>query len=59
VVIATELRELSLHVPSAPLGLAMPPTSGAFKAAEDANVMQIDVGDPAKTVPIGARLDPK
>jgi hypothetical protein len=37
----------------------MPPTSGAFKAAEDANVMQIDVGDPAKTVPIGARLDPK
>jgi hypothetical protein len=37
----------------------MPPTLGAFKATEDAKVVQIDAGDPAKTVQIGATLDPK
>jgi hypothetical protein len=36
-----------------------PLTFGAFKAAEDANAMQIDAGDPAKTVQIGSSLDPK
>jgi hypothetical protein len=37
----------------------MPPTSGAFKATEDAKAVQIDAGDPAKTVQIGATLEPK
>jgi hypothetical protein len=32
----------------------MPPSSGAFKAADDAKVMQIDAEDPTKTVQIGA-----
>jgi hypothetical protein len=35
-VITTELRELSLRVPSVPLSLAMPPIFSAFKVAEDA-----------------------
>jgi hypothetical protein len=37
----------------------MPLTSGAFKAAEDAKAVQIDAGDPTKTMQIGASLDPK
>jgi hypothetical protein len=31
----------------------------AFKAVKDAKVIQIIVGDPAKTMQIGASLDPK
>jgi hypothetical protein len=46
-VIVAELRELSLWIPSVPLGQAMPPSSNAFKAAEDAKAMQIDT----KTLP--------
>jgi hypothetical protein len=37
----------------------MPPTSGIFKMDEDAKVVQIDARDHAKTVQIGASLDPK
>jgi hypothetical protein len=37
----------------------MPPSSGAFKAAEDAKVMQIDTEDPTKTLQIRAGLNPK
>jgi hypothetical protein len=37
----------------------MRPSSGAFKAAKDAKVVQIDTDDPTKTVEIGAGLDPK
>jgi hypothetical protein len=33
--------------------------SGAFKATKDAKAVQIDAGDPTKTVQIGASLDPK
>jgi hypothetical protein len=36
----------------------MPSSSGTFKAAEDAKVMQIDVEDLAKTIQIGASLTP-
>jgi hypothetical protein len=54
-----KLSELSLWVPSAPLGTAMPHTYGAFKAAEDAKAVQIDAGDPAKTMYIESSLDPK
>jgi hypothetical protein len=32
---------------------------GAFKADEDTKAVQIDAGDPAKTVQIGASLNPK
>jgi hypothetical protein len=59
VVAATELRELSPRVPSAPLSLAMPPTSGVFKVAKDTKVGQIDAGDPTTNVQIRASLDPK
>jgi hypothetical protein len=41
------------------LSLVMPPTSSVFKAVVDAKAVQIDVEDPAKTVQIGANLDPK
>jgi hypothetical protein len=37
----------------------MPPSSGAFKAVEDAKAVQIDTDDPTKTVQIGASLNPK
>jgi hypothetical protein len=49
-----ELRELSLRVPMVLIGPTMPPSSGGFKVAEDANVVQIDVEDPTKTVQIGS-----
>jgi hypothetical protein len=35
------------------------PSSSAFKAIEDAKVMQINAEDPAKTVQIRADLNPK
>jgi hypothetical protein len=59
VVAMAKLRELSLQVPTEPLISAMPPTSGIFKMDEDAKVVQIDARDHAKTVQIGASLDPK
>jgi hypothetical protein len=37
----------------------MAPLSGAFKVAEDAKAMHVDVDDPAKTVQIEASLNPK
>jgi hypothetical protein len=37
----------------------MPPSSNAFKAAEDAKAMQIDTEDTAKTIQIRAGLNPK
>jgi hypothetical protein len=54
-----KLRELNLGVPSMPLDPVMPPTTGAFKAVEDAKVMQIDARDPTITMQIGVRMDPK
>jgi hypothetical protein len=50
VVPAVELRELNPRVTLASLSLATPPMFGTFKAAEDAKALQIDAGDPAKTV---------
>jgi hypothetical protein len=58
-VAATELRELSLQATSASPGPAMPPSSDAFKAVEDAKTMQIDAEDPTKTVQIRTGLNPK
>jgi hypothetical protein len=50
VVVVTKLRELSLRVPSVSLGPAISPTVGAFKADEDTKAVQINAGDPTKTV---------
>jgi hypothetical protein len=58
-IVAVELIELSHRVPSASLGLAIPPSSGAFKAVEDAMAVQINTEDPAKTTQIGAGLNPR
>jgi hypothetical protein len=55
----TKLRELSLWVPTAPPNLAIPMTLSIFKMDEDAKAVQIDAGDPAKTVQNRASLDPK
>jgi hypothetical protein len=54
-----ELRELSLRLPTAPLGPVMPPMSGIFKMDKDAKDVQIYVGDPTKNRQIGASLVPK
>jgi hypothetical protein len=58
-VTAVELRELSLREPSILTGPAMPPSSGTFRAAEDAKAVHIDAEDPAKIIQIGASLNPK
>jgi hypothetical protein len=58
-VAATELREWSLQELSSLTDLAMPPSSNAFKAVEDAKAMQIDAKDPTRTIQIGADLNPK
>jgi hypothetical protein len=58
-VTTTELRELSLRVPPVLTSLVMPSSSGAFTMAEYTKAMQIDADDPAKTVQIGASLNPK
>jgi hypothetical protein len=42
-----------------PLNPGMPSMSGAFKADEDAKVVQINIEHPAKTMQIGASQDPK
>jgi hypothetical protein len=55
----TKLRELSLWIPTAPPNLAIPMTLSIFKMDEDAKAVQIDAGDPAKTVQNRASLDPK
>jgi hypothetical protein len=49
-VVAVELRELSLQVPTTPLDPSMPSTSSIFKIDEDAKAVHICTGDPAKTV---------
>jgi hypothetical protein len=54
-----ELRELSLQVPAALLSSAMPSTSSIFKMDEDDKAVHICTGDLAKTMQIGASLDPK
>jgi hypothetical protein len=54
--LTTELRELSLRIPTVPPSLAMPTTSAIFKTDEDAKYIQIDAGDLAKTMQIGASL---
>jgi hypothetical protein len=59
VVISAKLREVSLQISLAPLSMAMPPSSSAFKAIKDAKAVQIDAEDPAKTVQIGSGLNPK
>jgi hypothetical protein len=59
VIVVVEQRELSFCLPIVPLSPMMPPTSSVFKIDEDAKAMQINSGDPAKTVQIGASLDPK
>jgi hypothetical protein len=41
VVTVTKLWELSLQLPTVPLSPTMPPSSGLFKADEDAKDMQI------------------
>jgi hypothetical protein len=56
---AVELREFSPQEPTKPLSLVMLPMSGIFKMDEDAKAARIDAGDLAKTVQIGACLDPK
>jgi hypothetical protein len=58
-VVVAKLRELIPRVPLALLSSAMPPTSGAFIAAEDAKAMRIDARDPTKTVQIEASSNPK
>jgi hypothetical protein len=58
-VAVTELRELSLQVPSTSPSPTMPPLINALKAVEDAKAMQIDTEDPARTVQIGDGLNPK
>jgi hypothetical protein len=59
VVTATKLRELSLWIPIVLPNLAMPTTSGIFKTDGGAKAVQINAGDPTKTVQIRASLDPK
>jgi hypothetical protein len=54
----TEQRELSLWIPMAPPSLAMPMVSSVLKMDEDANAIQINDGDPAKTMQIRACSDP-
>jgi hypothetical protein len=56
---AADQRELSIGLPMAPLNPGIPPTSSIFKAHEDAKAMLIEVKNLAKTMQIGASLDPK
>jgi hypothetical protein len=59
VVTTAELKELCLSAPPSLANMAMPSTSGTFKATEDAKAIQIDTEDPAKTIQVGANLSPK
>jgi hypothetical protein len=58
-VAVAELRELNLRIPTTPLSPTMPPTSSVFKMDEDVKAAQINTRNPAKTMQIGASLDPK
>jgi hypothetical protein len=58
-VTVTKLRELSLQIPTVPPSLAMPTTFDVFKTYEDAKAVQINVGDPSKTLQVEASLYPK
>jgi hypothetical protein len=58
-VVIIELREQSLQAPPTSTSLAMPSSFSTFKAAKDANELQIDTDDPVKTIKIGAGLNPK
>jgi hypothetical protein len=60
VVVATaKLRLLILRLPTTPLNPGMPLTSSVFKADDDAKAVPIDFKNLAKTLQIGAGLDPK
>jgi hypothetical protein len=54
-----KVREVCLSIPPPLTGPAMPASSSAFKEAEDAKSVQINTEDLAKTVQIGAGLNPK
>jgi hypothetical protein len=54
-----ELGELSLQIPTALPSRDMPAASSIFKMNKDVEDIQIDVEDPAKTMQIGASLEPK
>jgi hypothetical protein len=58
-VTVAELTEFSLWLPTAPLSPDVPPVSGVFKTNEDAKVVHINAGNPAKILQIEADLDPK
>jgi hypothetical protein len=58
-VTATELKELCLNALPSLANLAMPSMSDAFKVAENAKAIWIDVEDLTKTIQIGASLSPK
>jgi hypothetical protein len=58
-IFVAELRKLSLRLPMTLLRLALFLMSGVCEMDEDAKAVQIDAGNPAKTVQIGASLNPK
>jgi hypothetical protein len=58
-VATVELKELCLSAPPTLTSPAMPSTSDAFKATEDAKTVQIDAKDPTKTIQIGASMSTK
>jgi hypothetical protein len=58
-VTAAELRELSLQLPTAPLGLVMPSTSHIFKMDEDAKAVEIDARDLTRIMRIGCQFVPQ
>jgi hypothetical protein len=57
--VVAELRELGLQAPSASSSPIMPPSSNTFEVVEDCKVVHVSPVDPAKTVQIGAGLNPK
>jgi hypothetical protein len=59
VVTTTELKELCLSAPSSLTNPTKPSTSDTLKVAEDAEVVQIDNEELAKTVQIRVGLSPK
>jgi hypothetical protein len=58
-IVAAKLKELCLSAPHSLANPAMPSMFDAFKAVEDAKVVQIDVEDPIKTIQIRAGLSHK
>jgi hypothetical protein len=59
VVTTTELKELCLSAPSSLTNPTKPSMSDTLKVAKDAEVVQIDNEELAKTVQIGVGLSPK